>query len=699
MSDLLSALHPVPDPTPDPTPNPTPGGKGAAAQRYDSDSIEVLEGLEPVRRRPGMYIGATDARALHHLAVEILDNAIDESIAGHATKVSMELLADGSLRITDNGRGIPITPHAKFPDRSTLEVLATVLHSGGKFSGQAYETSGGLHGVGLSVVNALSASMRIEVARDQRLVAMDFAEGIPQGGLQTLGTVRNRRGTSVTFRPDPKIFGEGLHFKARTLFGIARTKTFLTSGLTLHWHCAAPWHDKGSGESSGEGNSEAVPQEAQLTFPAGLADALPLYLGDLLEPDLPLFVGSADFPESSSGESQGRMDWAIAGLPSEAAEKAGVESFANTIHTPLGGTHEAGLRAGLTRALRNFGDMAGVKKAANLSPEDVMGGLFVLFSLFIPEPQFQSQTKEKLTSSEAGKRVEPLIKDYFDSWLAGQPQAAHAMLDAAIARLEERQRKRLDKEQARKTAGRKGRLPGKLADCSRSQAAGTELFIVEGDSAGGSAKQARRRETQAILPLRGKILNVANASSDKLLGNQELNNLTLALGSGMGKAFDLDKLRYERVIIMTDADVDGAHIASLLMTFFYREMRPLIEAGHLFLAAPPLYRLQQGGTTHYARDDAHKAALLKTEFAARGKVDISRFKGLGEMSPAQLRDTTMDPTRRTLLSVTLSQASEAEAKAEELRQLSTLVEDLMGKRPERRFAFIQSRANEAEVSV
>ena len=343
--------------------------------------------------------------------------------------------------------------------------------------------------------------------------------------------------------------------------------------------------------------------------------------------------------------------------------------------------------------------MAGVKKAANLSPEDVMGGLFVLFSLFISEPQFQSQTKEKLTSPEVGKRVEPLIKDYFDSWLAGQPQAAHAMLDAAIARLEERQRNRLDKEQARKTAGRKGRLPGKLADCSRSQAAGTELFIVEGDSAGGSAKQARRRETQAILPLRGKILNVANASSDKLLGNQELNNLTLALGSGMGKAFDLDKLRYERVIIMTDADVDGAHIASLLMTFFYREMRPLIEAGHLFLAAPPLYRLQQGGTTHYARDDAHKAALLKTEFAARGKVDISRFKGLGEMSPAQLRDTTMDPTRRTLLSVTLSQASEAEAKAEELRQLSTLVEDLMGKRPERRFAFIQSRANEAEVSV
>ncbi|MGZ9097943.1 MAG: DNA topoisomerase IV subunit B [Micavibrio sp.] len=641
---------------------------------YGAADIEVLEGLEPVRRRPGMYIGGTDERALHHLASEILDNAMDEAVAGHADRIDMTLNADGTLVVKDNGRGIPVDNHPKFPGKSALEVILTTLHSGGKFSGKSYETSGGLHGVGSSVVNALSDQMWVEVARDKKLHRQTYARGLPTSKLSVVGATKER-GTTVGFHPDPEIFGAASRFRPAALYHLARSKAYLYRGVAIHWSC-----DPVLVEDS------KTPAEEIFHFPNGLLDFLKSELGDRPTATPVPFHGQAKLPGNA-----GRVEFAVA-WPSD-HDEGFIHSYCNTIPTPQGGTHEQGLRSALARALRGYGEMVGNKKSGNITADDLMTGSAALLSLFIRDPQFQGQTKEKLATAEATKWVETVIKDHFDHWLSGDPASAKALLDIIIERADDRLRRKEDKEMARKTATRKLRLPGKLSDCSSTSSEDTELFIVEGDSAGGSAKQARNREKQAVLPLRGKILNVVSATNDKMRANQEIQDLILAIGAGSGKDFKVDNLRYDRIIIMTDADVDGAHIASLLVTFFYTQMRAMIEKGHLYLAMPPLYRLTAGANSVYARDDAHKDELMASVFKGR-KVDISRFKGLGEMPAAQLKDTTMNPASRTLIRVVIPGQND-EFDGDILPATSSvddLVERLMGRNADERFKFIQQNA-------
>ena len=636
---------------------------------YTAASIEVLEGLEPVRRRPGMYIGGTDEAGLHHLFAEVIDNAMDEAVAGHANRIDVALDADGSVSVTDNGRGIPVDPHPKFPDRSALEVIMTTLHAGGKFDSGAYQTSGGLHGVGISVVNALSERLDVEVARGQTLYRQSFARGLPQGPLETVGRVANRRGTKVRFTPDPEIFGAVARLEPARLFRMSRSKAYLFGGVEVRWHCAA---ELAAGT--------ATPEEATFRFPGGLKDHLAQEVeGRSFVTDAP-FTGKVTKPGG-----HGSLEWAVAWL---ADDDGFVHSYCNTIPTPQGGTHENGLRTALLRGLKDHAERIGQsRRAANITADDVMANCAALLSVFIREPEFQGQNKGRLQTVEAGRIVDASLRDSFDHWLAATPSQATKLLDWSIEHADERLRRKADKDVARKSATRKLRLPGKLADCLNTAAQGSELFIVEGDSAGGSAKQARDRASQAVLPLRGKILNVANATRDKLAGNQQLADLALALGCGTGGQYRDGDLRYDKIIIMTDADVDGAHIASLLITFFFRQMPKLIDGGHLFIAVPPLYRLTQGTKSVYARDDAHKDYLLKNLAAARGKVEISRFKGLGEMPMRDLKDTTMDPSKRSLLRVTVLH--------EDQMGTSDAVERLMGNKPEARFAFIQERAKGA----
>ena len=679
MNDLFSNPSPKPKPAMNPKQSgkPEPASPGPSDSGYSARDIEVLEGLEPVRRRPGMYVGGTDENALHHLAAEIVDNAMDEAVAGHASTIDVQLSAGNRLTVRDNGRGIPVDPHPKFKDRSALEVIFTTLHSGGKFSGKAYATSGGLHGVGSSVVNALSSTLEVEVARDRAVWRQAYARGVPLGPLERVGPTQNRRGTQIGFVPDAEIFG-ALPFQPSRLFRLCRSKAYLFRGVTIRWEC----------EPALLRGRDDVPEKALLHFPGGLADSLRDELGEGPSLLTGIWSGEADLPAAADGSGTGRVEWAVAWL--ESGESA-LASYCNTIPTPQGGTHEAGFRNALLKGLRAWGEARSNKRAAQVTAEDLLGAVAAKLSAFIRDPQFQGQTKEKLTNAEATRLVETALRDRFDHWLAGQPAQADALLAAIVERAEDRLRRRGEKDTTRKSATNRIRLPGKLTDCTRSNVAETEIFLVEGDSAGGSAKQARNRETQAVLPLRGKILNVASASTEKLRGNQELKDLVEALGCGQGTRYDAARLRYGRVIIMTDADVDGAHIASLLMTFFYRELPGLIQGGHLHLAQPPLYRLTQGAKTIYAMDDRDRERKIKSAFKPGSKVEVSRFKGLGEMPPADLKRTTMDPKQRTLLRVVA---------APELHDATEKrVEDLMGRRPELRFQFIQANAHTADIDL
>ncbi len=643
---------------------------------YSAKDIEVLEGLEPVRKRPGMYIGGTDERALHHLFAEVLDNAMDEAVAGHASRIEVSLNDDGSLTVTDNGRGIPIDKHPKFKNKSALEVIMTTLHAGGKFSNKAYATSGGLHGVGISVVNALSDQLTVEVARSGTLYRQTFSQGAPTSTLKKVGNAPNRRGTSVIFHPDPEIFGKGAAFKPARLFRMARSKAYLFGGVEIRWQCApAKIRD-----------DDPTPEKEVFQFKNGLADYLTHVIGERPTVTSSLFAGKVEKP-GGHGTVEWAIAWGKAGFTSPAGQLADgfSNSYCNTIPTPEGGTHEQGLRAALTRGLKAYAELVGNKKAGNITAEDVLGTAGSLLSVFISNPEFQGQTKDKLATVEAQRLTEAAIRPAFDHWLAGNAKEAEQLLDWVVERADDRIRRRKEKDVQRASAMKKLRLPGKLTDCTARDRRNTEIFLVEGDSAGGSAKAARNRETQAILPLRGKILNVASSSADKLSANQEISDMALALGVGLRSKFDIDDLRYDKVIIMTDADVDGAHIAALLITFFQVTMPELIEKGHLYLAQPPLYRLSHGGKTVYAIDERDREAKLKSEFKSGAKVDIGRFKGLGEMNAADLKATTMNPATRSLARVAIN-TSEGDT-------VNDLVERLMGKRAEPRFQFIQENAS------
>jgi topoisomerase-4 subunit B len=637
---------------------------------YSAKDIEVLEGLAPVRKRPGMYIGGTDETAYHHLANEIIDNCMDEVVAGEASEITVILNKNGSLTIMDNGRGIPIDKHPK-KNKTALEVVMTTLHSGGKFKEDGvYTASAGLHGVGLSVVNALSSKMKVEVFKKKKIYFQDYSRGKPLNKLTQKGSSSITNGTRVTFLPDDEIFGKDLKFIPSRIYETCRNKAFLFKGVKINWEC----------DKSLLNRKDSIPNKDTLFYPEGLEQ----YLRSELENAKTIH----DKPSSLKGEfeeKKGKVEFVIQWHDNK---NNFTRSFANTVPTVNGGTHESGFRAGIAKAIRKNAKLKNNKTVIKASQDDIFNNASYIVSVFIGNPEFEGQTKNKLSSAFVLKYCDQTASTLFEDWLNRNAKAAKSIITFIEEKIRERNLYELNDNVERQTSFRKIRLPGKLADCASDKTEGTELFIVEGDSAGGSAKQARDRYTQAILPLRGKILNVKNSNTAKILANTEISNLLQALGCQRGKNYNRKDLRYEKVIIMTDADVDGDHISTLLLTFFFVEMPELIKDGRLYMAVPPLYKITTGSQSYYVKDDKEKDKLIKN-LKKNAKVEISRFKGLGEMMPAQLKETTMNKESRNLIKVSVP-TNKAKYKV-----TSKLVNDLMGKDADLRLKFISENAGKS----